>query len=175
MSDNSLGTAPASSGLATSPAAGEAAHIRRFQTFIRVPGESLSSVLAVLEHRLPPGFLAMPRHAHESAEVITVLTGELTVERDGQVRSLRAGESIAIPPRMLHTFWVSAEAPESATFVVVVAPAGLEQYYRDVARAIPTDGRPNMDVVHAAGAAHGVTVDMDSLYELIERYELQLS
>ena len=151
------------------------AHIRSFETYIRSPGELSGGVLAVLEHRLPPGALAMPRHTHAAAEAITVVTGELTVEIGRAVRVLRSGESIAVPPAVSHTFWVAVDATRPAIFVAVVAPAGLERYYASVSRAILDGGQPDMAAVHAAGARHGVDVDMDSLFELIERHTLQLS
>jgi mannose-6-phosphate isomerase-like protein (cupin superfamily) len=175
MNDNLLrdSAVPRTSPLA--PAGGETAHIRRFETVIRAPGDMTAGALALLEHRLPPGYLAMPRHAHAAAEAVTVLRGELSVEVSRRVRVLRAGESLVIPPMAVHAFWVSGEAAESAVFVAAVAPAGLEAYYRAVARAIGPEGRPEMEAVHAAAAAHGVTVEMDSLFELIERHELQLS
>ena len=155
--------------------AGQPAHIRSFETRIRAPGELSGGALAVLEHRLPPGALAMPRHSHAAAEALTVVSGELTVEIGREVRLLRSGESVVVPPAASHTFWVSVDAPRPASFIAVVAPAGLERYYADVARAILDGGQPDMAAVHAAGARHGVEVDMDSLFELVERHTLQLS
>ena len=152
-----------------------AAHVRKFRTLIRASGELSGDALAVLEHHLPPGTLAMPRHRHAAAEAITVTYGELTVEIGREVRVLRAGDSIAIPPAVSHTFWVAVDATRPATFVAVVAPAGLEGYYADVARAVVDGGQPDMAAIHAAGTRHGVEVDMDSLFELIERHTLQLS
>jgi len=151
------------------------AHIRSFETIIRAPGEATRGALAILEHRLPPGALAMPRHTHAAAEGITVVSGELNVEIGREVRVLRAGDSVAVPPAVSHTFWVAVDAPRPAIFVAVVAPAGLERYYADVSRAVLDGAQPDMKAVHAAGARHGVEVDMDSLFELIESHTLQLS
>lgn len=155
--------------------AGQPAHIRTFETLIRAPGELSGGALAILEHRLPPGTLAMPRHSHTAAEAVTVVSGELTLEIGREVRLLRSGESVAVAPGVSHTFWVAVDAPHPAIFVAVVAPAGLERYYANVARAILDGGQPDMPAIHAAGARHGVDVEMDSLFELIERHTLQLS
>ena len=157
------------------PAAGQSAHIRRFETVIRATGEDSGGAIAILEHALPAGILSMPRHSHAAAEAIVVTSGALQVEIAGSVRELRAGESAAIPPGVVHTCWVSPDADEPARFLAVLAPAGLERYYADVSAAVPADGRPIMDAVHAAGADHGVQVDLDSLLDLIERHGLQLS
>jgi hypothetical protein len=67
------------------------------------------------------------------------------------------------------------DATRPAIFVAVIAPAGLEHYYADVSHAVLDGAQPDMKAVHAAGARHGVEVDMDSLFELIERHTLQLS
>ena len=157
------------------PGAGRAVHIRRFEIVVRVSGKATGGAVAVLEHRLPPGVLAMPRHSHAAAEVITVVSGTLDLELDGQVRVLRPGDVAVVSPGVPHTFWVGPDAHDSAVFLAIVAPAGLERYYADVSAAVPRDGKPTMDAVLAAGDRHGVTVDLESLYDLIERHTLQLS
>lgn len=160
---------------ADSIAAGQTAHIRSFETVIRVPGHLTGDALAVLEHRLPPGALAMPRHSHVAAEALTVLSGELHVEIGREVQVLQAGQSLVVNPGTSHTFWVPVDAAGPTAFVAVVAPAGIERYYLDVSRAILAGRQPDMAAIHAAGARHGVAVDMESLFELIERHTLQLS
>ena len=175
MSDTFSRTAARARSSNPAPAAGQPAPIRRFDTVVRVPGEATGGALAILEHRLPPGILSMPRHAHAAAEAIVVTEGVLQLEVAGELRELRRGESAAIPSGALHTFWVSPDADEAARFVAIVSPAGLERYFVDVSAAVPSDGRPIMEAVHEAGTRHGVQVDLDSLLDLIERHGVQLS
>ena len=51
----------------------------------------------------------------------------------------------------------------------------MERYYAEVSAAISETGIPEMDAIHAAGIRHGVEVDMNSLFDLIEQNTLQLS
>jgi len=154
---------------------GAAVNIRRFGTVIRVAGEVSGGSVAVLEHRLPPGALAMPRHRHAASETLCVTRGALHLELDGRLSVLRPGDVAVIPPGVSHTFWVSPDVHEAAVFTAVVAPAGMERYYAEVSAAISATGIPEMDAIHAAGVRHGVEVDMNSLFDLIERNTLQLS
>jgi quercetin dioxygenase-like cupin family protein len=154
---------------------GEPAHIRRFETVIRVPGAATGDAFAVLEHRLAPGILAMPRHRHAATETLVVLSGALHVELDRSVRVLHAGDIAVVAPGLDHTFWVGHDAAEPTVFLAFMTPAGLERYFLDVAAAVPRDGQPSMEAVHAAGERHGVSVDLESLYDLIERHTIQLS
>ena len=154
---------------------GHAAHIRRFETVVRVAGETTGGSLAMLEHRLPPGALAMPRYRHGATAALSVTSGALSLELDGVVHVVNTGDVAIVPAGAPHTFWVSPDALEAAVFVAVVAPAGLERYYADVSAAISASGMPQMDAIHAAGVRHGVDVELGSLFDLIGRYTLQLS
>jgi quercetin dioxygenase-like cupin family protein len=154
---------------------GHAAHIRRFETVVRVAGETTGGSLALLEHRLPPGTLAMPRYRHGATEALSVTSGALCLELDGVVHLVNTGDVAVVQAGVPHTFWVSPDAVEPAFFVAVVTPAGLERYYADVSAAISASGMPQMDAIHAAGERHGVQVELGSLFDLIGRYTLQLS
>jgi quercetin dioxygenase-like cupin family protein len=53
-----------------------------------------------------PGAVA-PRHVHEEEQVIIVLSGELVVDLDGDVRTLRKGDVAVIPPWVPHGAWTT--------------------------------------------------------------------
>jgi quercetin dioxygenase-like cupin family protein len=161
------------------PGTGSEAPIRRFRTTVRIRAEASGGVASVMEHTLAPGCLAMPVHRHPTvAEVLHVLAGTLTVTLDSRVHVAPAGTSLVIPPGAAHTFWVALDASEPARVLAVVTPGGMERYYEAVAAAVPapaTGRGPHMPGVLAAGEAHGVEVDMESLYPLIEAHGLTLA
>ena len=64
------------------------------------PGSTLRSVV-ILE---PPGHRSEPV-AHEGEELIYVLSGELTVELEGEVTVLRPGDSIHFSSSRIHAAW----------------------------------------------------------------------
>lgn len=159
-------------------AASTTAHIRRFQTFVRVTSESTRGTACVLEHVLAPGCVAMPVHRHAAwTEVLHVLAGAICVEVDGEAHDARAGSSLVIPAGAWHTLWTDRDAPGPARFLAVCAPGGMDRYYADVAAHVPPHGAGNPDVaaIEALGHRHGVEADMMSLYDLIAKYDVELS
>ena len=157
------------------PGRGTSVPIRRFGIIIQVSGEDTGGSVAVIEHELAEGALAMPMHRHEASEVLHVFGGTLMVQVDKEVHEIKSGMSIAVPANRMHTFWVGPDEPGPARFFAVVSPAGLEKYYGDVSRHVPRRGAPEMEGVLAAGERHGVTVDLESMYDLIEKHTIQLA
>jgi mannose-6-phosphate isomerase-like protein (cupin superfamily) len=157
------------------PGVGAPARIRRFETLVQVRSEATGGAVAMLEHRLGIGALAMPLHRHAPAEVVHVLAGTLHVQLGDVVRQLDTGESVAIPGGMWHTFWVGPDEHEAARFLSVVTPGGLERYYEAVAAHVGPTGLPDIEPILAAGDKHGVEVQMESIYDLVERHTIQLA
>lgn len=76
--------------------------------------------LSVIEELVPPG-AAEVRHRHRLAQqFFYVLEGEASMELDGVVRTIRAGEGLAVPPGLAHRF--SNRSPQPVRFLVVSAP-----------------------------------------------------
>jgi mannose-6-phosphate isomerase-like protein (cupin superfamily) len=167
---------PDSNNLVRSPGGGTRASIRRFETFVQVRGEATGGAVALLEHQLAIGTLAMPLHRHEATEVLHVLDGKLSVQIGrATIHVVPAGATIVIPGGVTHTLWVGPDEPRPARFLAVVTPPGLERYYEDVSSVTSADGPLDIARVLAASAAHGVDVDMESIFDLIERHTLQLA
>jgi len=53
-----------------------------------------------------PGAVA-PTHVHEEEQVIIVVDGELVVDLDGDVRTMRKGDVAVIPPWVPHGAWTT--------------------------------------------------------------------
>jgi len=167
---------PHTSALVGPPGAGADASIRRFHTRVRVPSAASGDAACVLEHALPPGCVALPMHRHPASEVVHVLTGTLRLEIGTASHALAAGTSAVIPPGTWHTYWTHLDEPSTVRFLAVCAPGGMDRYYADVASRIPRAGAiPDINEVRAVGDGHGVEVDMLSLYDLVERYGVELS
>jgi quercetin dioxygenase-like cupin family protein len=81
--------------------------------------------LSVIEERMPPGS-AEQRHFHAQArQFFYVLQGELTMEVEGRVHVLRAGQGIEIAPGERHQAQNPAVAGTSveARFLVISSPS----------------------------------------------------
>jgi mannose-6-phosphate isomerase-like protein (cupin superfamily) len=155
--------------------------IRRMRAQLVADAATTGGHYALVETHLPVGTVTMPRHAF-AREVATyyALAGTLTVVRDADVVRLAPGASLVVPPGVFHALLVregdgaGRDREEPARFLSVFAPAGIEAYYAEVAAAISPAGVPDLPAVLAASARYGITVDMASLYDLVERFGVQL-
>ena len=78
--------------------------------------------LSVIEERMPPG-TAEQRHMHErSRQFFYVLSGELTIELEGEVNLLIPGMGLEVAPRQAHQ--VMNFSGTNAVFLVVSQPPG---------------------------------------------------
>jgi transcriptional regulator with XRE-family HTH domain len=71
-----------------------------------VPGNVLRSVI----FHDPPGFRSEPM-AHEGEEMFFILDGALTIEIEGEVTVLEAGDSIHFPSSRTHVTWNHTTSP----------------------------------------------------------------
>lgn len=79
-----------------------------------------SEALSVIEERMPAG-AAEQRHLHERArQFFYVLQGELTMEVEGMVHHLGAGDGVEIAPGKAHQ--ARNESGEDVRFLVVSQP-----------------------------------------------------
>ena len=76
--------------------------------------------LSVIEERVPPG-AAEERHRHVQAhQFFYVLVGEATLELEGEIHRLRAGEGLHVPPGATHQ--LRNEGNMEIRFLVISAP-----------------------------------------------------
>lgn len=140
--------------------------------FRTVVPSAFSSAVSLFEVDLAPACLSGPLHVHEREDGISyVLEGELTFQVGDDAFRASAGESVALPRRVPHTFW--NVGPSHARALDVVTPGGLEHYYEELARVA---GAPDvMDRVAAMEEKFGVHMDWDSIPELLERHGLRMA
>lgn len=157
----------------TAPADGTVS-IRNFAGQIRVHADDTGGALTVVEHTLPPGLIAMPLHTHQrETETTLVLGGTLWVQLGKRVRRLGAGESIAKPAGVPHTYW--NEGTEPARFLDMTTPGGLEPWYRQVASIVPARGEVEVQRVLEASRRYGLEFDMESLVDIMSRHSVHLA
>ncbi len=132
----------------------------------KISGADTGGAFAVVEHPIEPGRLVLPHvHLHED-EYSYVLEGTIGA-RVGD-RELIAGQgSYVVKPRgLMHTFWNPGPGP--ARLLEVIAPAGLETYFVELAEAADPGRRP------ALAAKYGVTYSSGWVADLTLRYNLKL-
>ena len=116
----------------------------------------------------------MPMHRHlNETKTFYAVEGSLTVQIANEIYIATPGASIVVPNGTMHTMWNETE--RRVRFLSIVAPGGLEQYYAEVAAVVPSHGKPDIDAVLAASARHSVELDMLSLYDILEKHQVQLA
>lgn len=84
----------------------------------------------------PAGMQGPPPHHHNSyAELFHVLEGELEFMKNGESFTLKAGESVDLPPGTLHTFSNASDKP--AKTINIHSPKGFLNYLKSV--SVPAD------------------------------------
>lgn len=79
-----------------------------------------TDALSVIQERVPSGAQEV-RHLHHHAEqFFYVLSGIATMEADGSVHHLQAGQGIHIPAA--HAHQLSNQGSEDVTFIVISTP-----------------------------------------------------
>jgi quercetin dioxygenase-like cupin family protein len=129
---------------------------------IKSSSETTGSRVGVTENLSPRG-AGSPLHVHHNEdEWFYVLEGELTFWVGGQVIVAAAGSFVYGPRDVPHTFTVSSD---QARYLLVVEPAGFEQFVRDIgepARELvippPATEPPDVAALAAKAAEYGVEI-----------------
>lgn len=164
--------------LAGGPGTGANVDIRRFGTRVHVASAATEGATCVLVHTLPPGCVALPMHRHAAMEVLHVLAGTLRLELERDSYVLPPGASAVIPAGAWHTVWTEPDAAAPTRFLAVCTPGGMDAYYAAVSAHVPAAGAagvPDIAAIQAVSEQLGVEVDLLSLYDLVERYGIELS
>jgi quercetin dioxygenase-like cupin family protein len=94
---------------------------------IRVDGAQTGGAFALIDQLLPQG-AATPLHVHPTQdETFYVISGEITVYRDGALARASAGDVVSLPRGVPHAFRVDSD---EAHLLDVTAPAGHEVFFR---------------------------------------------
>jgi quercetin dioxygenase-like cupin family protein len=129
---------------------------------IKSTGEQTNGQVAVTENWAPRGH-GSPLHVHHREdEWFYVLSGELTFWVDGRVINATEGSFVYGPRDVPHTFTVTSE---QARFLLVVEPAGLEDFIRTLSEPAQSSSLPPastqppaMDTMMEAAAEHGIEI-----------------
>jgi quercetin dioxygenase-like cupin family protein len=126
------------------------------QLTFKAVGADTENAFALMEYLLAPGGGAgLHTHSRED-ESFYVLAGELAVQLEDQAVVATPGDFVRIPRGMPHAF--VNQGPDPVTALVIVTPAGLEQFFVDLAALAATapDGQLGPDTLGALAARYGL-------------------
>ena len=97
------------------------------RTEIHLTGEDTGGFFCLLVDE-PPADWRLPAHLHaEAAETIHIVEGEFEMTIDGAAERLGPGETVHIPPGVVHSGANVGE--ETGRRLVTFSPAGMEHFF----------------------------------------------
>jgi quercetin dioxygenase-like cupin family protein len=109
---------------------------------VHLSGEQTGGTLAVVEYSFPPGAVGAAPHVHHGhAEHFHILDGEITFDLSGTVLAVGAGGSVSVPAGTAHGFRNASAGWARCLFLLT--PAGYENYFRDIHRALEAGETPD--------------------------------
>jgi quercetin dioxygenase-like cupin family protein len=110
------------------------------QTYtILISGRDTGGDFALIDMLIPPGG-GPPPHRHTFEEMFYPLSGAIEVTVRGQTLTAAAGHAVNVPALAPHAF--RNAAPETARVLLLVTPAGLEDYFAEFGDVVPTRTSP---------------------------------
>ena len=139
-----------------------------FAVTVRVRCEQTNGVLAAIEQTLRPKAF-VPPHVHLNDVWVYVLSGEIGVLVDEEVRTARHGDWALKPRDVQHAMWNPAEG-RPARIIEVLTPGGTERWFEEIAE-LDDDDEAGFD---EACARYGITFFPQSSWtaELRRRFAL---
>lgn len=134
--------------------------------------ETDANRFSLVEHPMPPGSLAAPRHRHSREDEYTfVLEGRIGALLGDDVVYAEAGDLVFKPRGQWHTFWNASDEPSRA--LEIIAPGGFEKFFEELLDA-GLGGPPDPAWLAALGARYGLDFDFESVPDLCERFGVRL-
>jgi mannose-6-phosphate isomerase-like protein (cupin superfamily) len=137
-----------------------------------IDGADTSQGFSVVEHPMSPRALAAPLHLHtREDEYSFVLEGRMGALLGDDVVEAGPGDLVFKPRNQWHTFWNAGDEP--CRILEIIAPAGFEQFFRELADMGGAIGADPDELV-ALGARYGHFFKLESVPELLDRFGLQV-
>jgi quercetin dioxygenase-like cupin family protein len=122
------------------------------RTEIHLTGEDTGGFFCLLVDEPPAGW-SLPSHLHaDVAETIHVVTGEFEMTIDGRVERLGPGQTVHIPPGVVHSGANVGDEPGRR--LLTFSPAGMEEFFLEVGADSP-DAEVDLGAAASAATRHG--------------------
>lgn len=103
---------------------------------------SVSGKYDMVVGETPPNVPGPPPHYHNGfAELFLVLEGEMEFVVNGELKTIKKGESVDLPPRTTHTF--ANKTGRSCKWVNIHSPKGFLSFFKEM--GIPAEAEHAME------------------------------
>ena len=154
-----------------SPNDGELVWLGGLGIHFRLDGTNTQGAFSVVEHPLEPGAFAPPHTHSREDEFSYVLEGTVGVMLGNQEFVVSRGSYIVKPRGTPHAFW--NPGPEPARLLEIIAPAGFEQYFAQLAALVIKNVSRDDEAIEKLASEYGLTYHMEQAPALIAKYGLK--
>ena len=137
----------------------------------KLDGTNTEGAFSVVEHPLEPGAFAAPHTHSREDEFSYVLEGTVGVKLGNQEFLVTHGSYIVKPRGIPHAFW--NPGPEPARLLEIIAPAGFERYFVQLASLINKNVPPDEEAIEKLSNEYGLTYHMEQVPSLIAKHGLR--
>jgi quercetin dioxygenase-like cupin family protein len=151
---------------------GEAASVQigGLGVIFRLRGQATGGRFSLVEHPIAPGTMVPPHTHSREDEYSYVLEGEVGLRIGEQEFLATAGDIISKPRGVSHAFWNAGPLP--ARLLEIIAPAGFESFFEEMAHVLNAGGPPNEEQMDSIAEKYGQTYQMEQIPELMTKYLL---
>lgn len=137
------------------PEEGRRIHVLGDGVTCKLDGQTTGGGFSVFESVVPPGGGPPPHVHHREDETFFVVEGEIEFWVNGQTIPAKAGTWVFGPRGVPHRFHNPSKS--ESRMMIVVTPAGIERFFDEMAREVPTMP-PDMEKVMAVCAKYGIEI-----------------
>ncbi len=159
------------SDLILSPDEGQTVWLGGIGIQFKLDATHTQGAFSVVEHPLQPGAFAAPHTHSREDEFSYVLEGTVGVILGDQEFTVPRGSYIVKPRGMPHSFW--NPGPEPARLLEIIAPAGFERYFVQLAAILNTNAPPDQEELAKLDTEYGMTYHWDLVPALVARHGLR--
>ncbi len=155
------------------PTDGKAVHLAAMGVRFMIWGEESGGGFSLVEHPIMPRGLCAPLHRHTNEDEYSyVLEGRMGAQLGDDVVYAEPGDLVFKPRNQWHTFWNAGDGP--CRILEIIAPAGFERYFREVAAVLAAGGPPDFARLAEIAARYGLTLHMERLAEVMQAHNVRL-
>ena len=130
--------------------------IRAFgqEAHVLVSSEQTGDAFSVLRFFMPPGNITPPHLHHGTDETFLIESGEIEINRGGELLRGRKGDVIYLPKGIPHALRVIGN-DEGVALVVCVVPGGFDRFFAACGEEFKK-GEPEMPLLVRLAAEYGI-------------------
>ena len=124
------------------------------EVYVLVSSEQTGDAFCMLRFFIPPGNVTPPHLHRATDETFLIESGEIEINRGGELLRGRKGDVIYLPKGIPHALRVVAN-DEGAALVVCVVPGGFDRFFAACAEEF-RKGEPKMPLLVKLAAEYGI-------------------